>query len=119
DLGQLVTVQMRVLAPQLLQQLPPVISVEVVDATGQTVRRVDLVRQERDNELYQASWTADQTGDFSVRLPKIIGDVDEMTVHVKVSIPKFELEQPEVDHTLLSQLASPLGQVVGYNEART
>jgi len=56
-----------------MQQLPEQIRVEVQDAAGQVVRHETLVRQEGQNDIYVASFTADRVGQFMVKLPPIAG----------------------------------------------
>jgi hypothetical protein len=119
ELGQQVRVNLRVLDPQLLQQLPEQIRVEIQDASGAVVGHENLVRQEGQPESYVLNFGADRVGRFTVKLPPIAGGVDAMDLPLEVSVPRLELVQPQVDRTLLSRLASEtLGQTVAIEEAR-
>jgi uncharacterized membrane protein len=105
ELGKQVTVQVRLLSPELMQQLSPPITVEIVDdATGQTVRRLDLQRQEGAPDVYTGSYTADKVGQFTARLPHITDD--DMSVEYKVESPRLELVDPRIDLPALSRLAT-------------
>src|SRR5690606_16872541 len=64
ELGEQVRLNLRVLDPTLLQQLPEQIGVEIVDDTGQVIRQETIRRQQGQPELYTASWTADRVGRF-------------------------------------------------------
>ncbi|MEA2735483.1 MAG: hypothetical protein QOE14_1934, partial [Humisphaera sp.] len=113
EIGEQVRLTLRILDPQLLQQLPEQIRVEVLDAAGQVVRHETLVRQEGQPDLYAVGFTADHVGQFMVKLPPIAGGMEEQQVPVAVAVPKLELSQPQVDRTLLSRLsAETLGQSV-------
>jgi uncharacterized membrane protein len=119
ELGQQVRVSMRVLDPQLLQQLPEQIRVEITDASGAVIGHENLVRQEGQPELYQLALGADRVGRFTFKLPPIAGGVEAMDLPIEVSVPRLELVQPQVDRTLLSRLASEtLGRTVSLEEAR-
>jgi uncharacterized membrane protein len=119
EVGDQVRVNLRVLDPQLLQQLPEQIRVDVENQQGQVVRHETLTRQEGQPELYVAAWMADQVGQFTVKLPPIAGGVNEQEVPVAVEVPKLELNQPQVDRTLLTRLsAETLGQTMDLADAR-
>ncbi len=118
ELGEQVRLNLRVLDPVMLQQLPEQIGVEVIDETGQVIRREILRRQQGQAELYTAGWTADRVGKLRVRLPQIAPGVSEIEAPIEVAIPRLELAQPQVDRTLLTRLASEtMGQAVTLNEA--
>lgn len=120
ELGEQVRVDLRILDPQLLLQLPDQIRVELMDDTGQIIRREILVRQEGQNDLYAGSWTADRTGRFTLRLPAIAGGIDDRDMPIQVSIPRLELTNPQVDRTLLGRLASEtMGRTVEPAQAST
>src|SRR5688500_15386647 len=119
EIGEQVRLTLRILDPQLLQQLPEQIRVEVLDAAGQVIRHETLVRQEGQPDLYAVGFTADRVGQFTVKLPPIAGGVEEQSVPVTVAVPKLELSQPQVDRTLISRLASEtLGATVAFAEAQ-
>ena len=118
ELGEQVRLSLRVLDPQLLRQLPEQLPVELVDESGNLIRRENLQRQEGQLELYTMSFTADRVGRFSARLPPISGEAKALDVPVEVIVPRLELVQPQVDRGLLSRLASEtLGQTVPFAEA--
>jgi uncharacterized membrane protein len=142
ELGQQVRVQMRVLDPKLLQQLPNELRVEITEETsaktpfgsepqgrrqatsapsgeaGAIVRRETLVKQEGQPDLYVASWTADRIGRFTAKLPPIVGGVDEMNLPIEVMVPRLELAQPQVDRAALNRLATEtMGQTVDLADA--
>jgi uncharacterized membrane protein len=110
--GNLVQLTLRVLDPDLLQQLPEQIGVTIVqklrnpDGTEreQPVRQENLVRRPGENELYMTSWTADQTGQFEARVPALGPSGPAPQVPIVIKEPHLELQQPEVDRRLLSML---------------
>jgi uncharacterized membrane protein len=119
ELGQTVRVSLRILDPQMLQQLPEQIRVEIQDANGATVGHENLIRQDGQPDLYTLTMGADRVGRFTFKLPPIAGGVEAMDLPVEVSVPRLELVQPQVDRTLLSRLASEtLGRTVSLEEAR-
>ena len=106
ELGEKAEVSLRVLDPDLLQQLPEQIGVILEDGTGQTVRHDTLQRREGQNDLYVASWTADAMGRFTFRLPALAAGSEPLELPIEVNIPRLELNQPQVDRDLLSRLAT-------------
>lgn len=105
EVGKQVTLRVRVLSPELLQQLSPPLSVEVVDdATSQPVRRVELTRPEGATDIFSGSFTADKVGKFTVKLPQIGGE--SKSVSYTVETPQLELIDPTVDVAALSRLAT-------------
>jgi uncharacterized membrane protein len=105
DLGKQVTLNLRLLAPELIQQLSSPIGVEVVDdATGQPVRRVDLNRQEGASDVYSGSFTADRIGDFTAKLPRVADQ--DVTLSYTVQTPQLELDDPRIDVAMLSRVAT-------------
>lgn len=105
EVGRQVTIQLQALSPDLMQQLSPPISVQIVDdATGQTVRRLDLQRPDPSGAVYTGSFTADQVGQFSVKLPHLTSE--DPTLDFKVTSPQMELAEPQVDMAALSRLAT-------------
>src|SRR5688572_5460432 len=119
ELGQQVRVSLRILDPQMLQQLPEQIRVEIQDANGAVVGHENLIRQEGQPDLYTLTMGADRVGRFTYKLPPIAGGVEAMDLPVEVSVPRLELVQPQVDRTLLSRLASEtMGQTVSLEQAR-
>jgi hypothetical protein len=119
ELGERVRIDLRILDPQLLQQLPDQIRVEIQDDKGQIVRQENLMRQEGQMDLYAGSWTADHTGRFTLLLPAIAGGIDAKELPIQVVVPRLELAIPQVDLTLLGRLASEtMGQTVQLSQAR-
>ncbi|MGD0390477.1 MAG: hypothetical protein ABSC42_16150, partial [Tepidisphaeraceae bacterium] len=105
ELGGQVNVELQPLSPELMQQLSPPLSVEIVDdSTGQAVRRVDLLKAESGGAVYRGSFTADRTGQFSVKLPHLTES--DPSVSFKVSEPEMELRQPQVDTSFLGRLGT-------------
>lgn len=116
-LGEQVQANVRILDPQLQQQLPESLRIEVVDEQGQLIRQEDLVRQEGQRELYQSSFTADRVGAFTLRLPAVAGG-DPVDLPIRVIVPRLELDQPQVDRTELTRLASEtLGKTIEMKDA--
>jgi hypothetical protein len=115
-----VRLNLRVLDPVLMQQLPESVDVELVDENGQPVRRDRLLRQEGQPENYVASFAADRVGRFTLRLTNPVGgESAAMDLPIEVMVPRLELEQPQVDRQLLTRLAAEtLGQAVTFAEAR-
>jgi uncharacterized membrane protein len=113
EVGKQVTLRVRILSADLLQQLSPPLAVEVVDdATNQTVRRLDLNRQEGATDIFSGSFTADKVGKFTVKLAQVGGEAK--SVSYTVETPQLELVDPTVDMAALSRLATdvpiPLSQ---------
>jgi uncharacterized membrane protein len=109
ELGQQVEVQLRILDPDLLQQLPDQISVLVTQggpdgADQQAVRQQLLERRPGQNDLYTAGWTADRVGRFALKLPALAGSVEAAEVPIVVKEPRLELANPQVDRDLLTKL---------------
>jgi hypothetical protein len=105
ELGKQVQMKIRVMAPEVLQQISPPVVVEIKDdATGQVVRRLELNRQEGETEVFSGSFTADKVGNFTAQLPRI-GNEDQ-SISYRVETPLMELVQPEVDVAALSRLAT-------------
>jgi uncharacterized membrane protein len=117
ELGDRVTLNLKVLDPVLLQQLPPQIRVDVVDHKGQVVQQVPLVRQEVPPDLYTATFDAGAVGRFVARLPQLFPDQKGMDASFDVIVPKLELSRPEVDRVMLTKLAPP-EQVVQLRDAK-
>jgi uncharacterized membrane protein len=114
-----VRLNLRVLDPVLLQQLPEAIDVEVVDEQGQAVRRDKLLKQEGQPENYTTSFTADKVGRYTMRLAPVAGEAAALDLPVEVIVPRLELTQPQVDRQLLTRIAAEtLGQPVAFAEAR-
>lgn len=105
ELGGQVNIELEPLSPELAQQLSSPVSVEIVnDAMGQAVRRVDLQKQESGNGAYVGSFTADQTGQFDVKLPHLTDN--DPVVTFKVAEPDMELREPQVDTSFLARLGT-------------
>jgi uncharacterized membrane protein len=66
EIGDQVRLSLRILDPQLLQQLPDQIRVEVQDGQGEVVRHETLIKQDGQPELYAGAFTADRVGQFTV-----------------------------------------------------
>ncbi len=102
--GNQVQLQLRVLDPELLGQLPEQLGVTVLqqgsDGALQPVRQETLERRQDEADLYLASWTADRVGRFVARIPAIDGAELPIVVHE----PRVELLSPMVDRALLSKL---------------
>jgi uncharacterized membrane protein len=113
ELGGQVNVRLQPLAPELIQQLSPPVSVQIVDdSTGQPVRRLDLQRQDPNSPVYSGAFTADKIGQFSMKLPHLTDN--DPSLSFTVAEPDMELRQPQVDTAFLSRIGSaapiPLAQ---------
>lgn len=118
EIGDQVRLSLRILDPQLLQQLPDQIRVEIDDANGQVVRHETLMRQDGQPDLYVAAFTADRVGQFMVKLPPIAGGIDALQTPLSVAVPRLELSQPQLDRTLLTRMsAETMGQTVDLADA--
>ncbi len=106
EVGDQVRLSLHILNRKLLQQLPEELGVEINDGNGQIIRRENLVRQEGQGDTYIAQFPADRIGTFTAKLPPITAEARELNVRLDVTVPAKELEQPQVDRTLLSRLAS-------------
>jgi uncharacterized membrane protein len=105
ELGKEVTLQLRLLSPELIGQLSSPTPVQVIDdATGQPIQKVDLNRQEGAADVYTGSFAADRIGEFTVKLPPIAGQ--SMSLSYNVQSPQRELEDPRVDMATLSRLST-------------
>src|SRR5437762_3422013 len=65
EIGEQVRATLRILDPQLIQQLPEQLRVEITDAQGQVLGHETLMRQEGQADLYVASFPADRVGQFT------------------------------------------------------
>src|SRR5688572_1626121 len=110
ELGQKVEVSLRILDPELLQQLPEQIAVILENENDQAIRQDTLRRREGQNDLYVASWTADTVGRFTFRLPALAGGTVGADLPIEVHVPRLELTQPQVNRDLLSRLASTVAE---------
>ena len=106
EVGDQVRLSLHLLNRKILQQLPEQLGVEITDGTGQVVRRENLIRQEGQDDTYIAQFPAERIGSFTAKLPPITPGARELNVRLDVNVPAKELEQPQVDRTLLSRLAS-------------
>jgi hypothetical protein len=106
EVGEQVRLSLHILNRKLLLQLPEQLSVDITDGAGQTVRRETLVRQEGQGDTYTAQFPADRIGIFTATLPAVTADARDLHVRLDVVIPARELEQPQVDRTLLARLAA-------------
>jgi hypothetical protein len=105
ELGRQVNLALQPLSPDVMQQLSPPVSVEIVDeSTGQAVRRVDLLKGEAGGAVYSGSFTADRTGQFSVKLPHLTES--DPSLSFRVVEPEMELRQPQVDTSFLGRLGT-------------
>jgi uncharacterized membrane protein len=119
EVGEQIQVSLRVLDPDLQQQLPEQLGVTIVDSADTPIRQETMQRQEGQPDLYVASWTADKIGRFVLKLPAIGGNTEAAEQPITVKVPRLELSNPQVDRTLLTRLASETnGEVVAYDEAR-
>ena len=111
ELGQQVEVQLRILDPDLLTQLPDQISVIVSQkgadgADQQAVRQEMMERRPGQNDLYVTGWTADRVGRFALKLPALAGSFEATEVPIVVKEPRLELANPQVDRDLLTKLVA-------------
>jgi uncharacterized membrane protein len=119
ELGEQISVGLRVLDPDLLQQLPEQVSVTLFNEKDQPVRQETMQRQEGQTDYYVASWTADAIGRFVLKMPALAGNTEPAEQPITVKVPRLELSQPQVDRTLLTRIAAEtLGEVVPYDQAR-
>jgi uncharacterized membrane protein len=105
ELGGQVSIKLQPLSPDLIQQLSPPVTVQIVDdATGQPIRRLDLQKQDPTGNVYTGSFTADRTGQFSVKLPHLTDS--DPSISFAVAQPDMELRQPQIDKAFLSRLGT-------------
>jgi hypothetical protein len=113
EIGEQVKLNLNILDPQLLQQLPEQLSVDIEDGQGRVVGHESLVRQEGPSDMYVGSFVADRIGKFTVRLGSIASEVDAAQLPLEVMVPRLELAEPQVDRAFLSRLAAEtLGSTV-------
>ncbi len=115
--GQQVRLELKVIDPMLLPQLPPQMRVDIVDEKGVTVRQETLQRQESPSDLYAVTFPGDVLGKFTVKLPDAVTNSTNMDVPIEVIYPRLELSKPQVDELMLRRLAPP-EQIVPLAEAR-
>ena len=131
ELGEQVTLTLRVLDPQLLRELPARIDVKIVDAKDAPVRTVSLTRQTArapsgtdanappSPDTYTGTFSADRVGRFTAKLPPVASGVEAFDLPIDVQVPRLELAQPQVDTTALARLAAEThGEVIPLAEAR-
>jgi hypothetical protein len=105
QLGDQVNLKLQPLSPDLMQQLSPPVTVQIIDdATNQPIRRLDLQKQDSASNIYTGSFTADRTGHFSVKLPHLTDS--DPAISFQVAEPDMELRQPQVDKAFLSRLGT-------------
>ena len=115
--GEAVTARLRVLDPELLQQLPAQLDVDMVGEDGKTVvGKRTLVRSDNHEhrDSYEGTWIADQGGSFEFRLPRVPTDQPRFDVRE----PRLELAQPEANINAMKRIAEiTQGQLVSYASA--
>jgi uncharacterized membrane protein len=117
--GEQVRLGLRVLDSILLQQLPPEIGVQVVDADGQTVRSDKLQKDNGQSDYYTATFAADRLGRFTVKLPPVIPDPSVLDLPIEVIVPRLELTEPQVNRTAVTRIAAETGgTALSLDEAR-
>jgi uncharacterized membrane protein len=111
ELGDQVRLNLRLLDPSLLTQVPDQLRAEVVDENGTLIAHQTLVRTAPASDTFGGSWTADRTGRVTVRLASLAPGIDPMELPVEIIVPRLELAMPQVDGVALARLASEtLGQ---------
>ncbi len=118
DLGAQVTVNLRVPDPEILRQLSDQVTIDILDSKGQVVRKIPLSRQEGQAELFSAQFPAERIGKFTAHSDGLAGG-PAVDWPFEVEQPKLELNRPEVDRALLSQVQSisPGGISLAIDEA--
>ncbi len=113
ELGERITVTLRILDPQLSRQLPDRIGVELLlSESAQALSRLELVRQTGQGDLFAVSWSADRVGRFSLRVPAPAPGVEAMDLPITVAAPALELADARMDRELLERLAAQTGGAV-------
>ncbi len=109
EIGRPVQVRLRILDARLAEVRRGSIEVEVVDASGESVTRLELVPEPGDDARLTTTWLPDRAGSFSVRVPG--GDLADLGLAAGLLVrePADELLQPETDHPLLERLAAETG----------
>jgi uncharacterized membrane protein len=121
ELGEQVQVELRLLDPALSRQLPDRLDLEIRNEQGQPVGTARLARRGEGAEAdrYTASFPASRVGNFSVAVPPMGGQEQELTAPVTVQVPQMELDRPVVDRASLQRLAEDTGgQLVPLSDAR-
>jgi len=65
---------------------------------------VDLLKADSGSAVYRGSFTADRTGQFSVKLPHLTES--DPLLSIKVVEPEMELREPRVDTSFLGRLGT-------------
>jgi uncharacterized membrane protein len=122
ELGQQVQLRLAVLDPNLVQQLPAELSVQMNDEKGQPVKLEKLQKQPVEGD-YVGSFAADRVGQFAFRLPSGggVGEAaDDLQANIDVIEPRLELADPRANPVSLATLASEtFGQSVPFEKARS
>jgi len=112
QLGEQVRIVMRVPDAKLAGQLPAEVRVQVTNDTGATVREVTLTRATGagagDADQFSGSFTADRAGALVAKLHGVAGTPD-VRLPIEISAPRLEFDQPQVDRSIISQLAALTG----------
>jgi len=121
ELGEQSRLNLRILNPQLLPQLPEQIRVDIIEEPSQAVvAQQMLIRQEGQPELYTAAFAADRIGAFSAKVASIAGGVDDLAVPYQVRVPRVELASPQVDRAAMQRLATQTGgELINFADAAT
>jgi uncharacterized membrane protein len=123
ELGEQVKLTLHVLDPQLSQQLPEQIRVDIFEEGAGTTQPTtgpstvaSLARQEvlqrhegLNSDTYSLTFTADRMGKYIAKLPPIAGGTEEMMLEVPVTVPRLELTQPQLDRAALNKLVAVMG----------
>ncbi len=116
ELGEPVRLNLRILDPDLLRQVPPETPVQILDAQGQLLASHPLRRQSADSDQYAGAFTADRPGPPSPRLQLPHGT--SRGPPPPLIPPRLGLLQPQVDTPLLARLAEQTGgQVIPLDQA--
>ena len=122
ELGGRVEAELRLLDPQLAQQLPDRLDATLVGDAGAALRTVPLIRRQggEEGDRYTAAFDADRLGTSRLTVPPLVSDLDPLTADVVTELPRAELERPAVDRPALARLAAETGgRVVELADANT
>ena len=130
ELGDRALAEMRVLDPQLGQQLPDRLEGRLLDSEGRAVANVPLVRRANTgdgadaggggDDRFTGTWPADAPGSFTLSIPPLLADESPLTANVSVELPRDELQRPVVDRAALARLAADTGgEVVSVSDLAT
>ena len=112
-IGERAAVELRVLDGRLATNLPDRLEARVIDAGGDPVDSVPLVRRSSttggEASRYTGSFAVNRAGAYTATVAPLAGDVPELADPFVVELPRGELLRPATDFDALQRLATESG----------